>query len=123
MPKTSAWRTRKSRPLLWLSGLLLVLLLTACPPTGNGSQNKSASVEFSPAQLTPQIIADFAAAMNGPGPMLAYCRSGTRSTTLWALAQAQSGAMSVDQILAAARAAGYDLDQHRSLLAGLADQS
>ncbi len=42
-----------------------------------------------------------------PGPVLAYCRTGTRSTTLWALAQA--GKMSTSDILAAAKAAGYDM--------------
>ena len=80
------------------------------------------AVPFSHAQLTPQVIADFAAAMGAPGPVLAYCRSGARSTTLWALAQARAGLISVDQILSAARAAGYDLDQHRPLLESLAGQ-
>ncbi|WIV49674.1 TIGR01244 family sulfur transferase [Marivivens sp. LCG002] len=42
-----------------------------------------------------------------PGPVLAYCRTGTRSTTLWALSQA--GKMSTSDILAAAKAAGYDM--------------
>src|SRR5690606_10924137 len=28
---------------------------------------------------------------SAPGPVLAYCRSGTRSTLLWALAQARAG--------------------------------
>ncbi|MCL6249820.1 TIGR01244 family sulfur transferase [Altererythrobacter sp. KTW20L] len=43
-----------------------------------------------------------------PGPVLAYCRSGTRSTLLWALARASRGA-SVEDLAAAAAAAGYDL--------------
>lgn len=42
-----------------------------------------------------------------PQPVLAYCRSGTRSATLWAIAQAES--MSADDILSQGRAAGYDL--------------
>ncbi len=41
------------------------------------------------------------------GPILAYCRSGTRSATLWALAQAEH--LSPDSILNAAGEAGYDL--------------
>lgn len=41
-------------------------------------------------------------------PVLAFCRSGTRSTTLWALASARAG-QPVDEILARALAAGYDL--------------
>jgi len=42
-----------------------------------------------------------------PKPTLAYCRSGTRSTTLWALSQAKS--MHAVDILARAQAAGYDM--------------
>jgi uncharacterized protein (TIGR01244 family) len=41
------------------------------------------------------------------GPVLAYCRTGTRCTNAWALTQA--GDMSPDQIIAAAAAAGYDV--------------
>lgn len=40
-------------------------------------------------------------------PVLAYCRSGTRSITAWALSQAGKGRR--DEILQAASAAGYDL--------------
>ena len=42
-----------------------------------------------------------------PGPVLAYCRSGTRSATIWALSQ--SGLKSRDEILTAGAHAGYDL--------------
>lgn len=42
-----------------------------------------------------------------PGPILAFCRSGTRSTTLWALSQA--GSRDADTIIAAANRAGYDI--------------
>jgi uncharacterized protein (TIGR01244 family) len=41
------------------------------------------------------------------GPVLAYCRSGTRSTTLWALSQA--GRRPPQEIVAAAAGAGYDI--------------
>lgn len=41
------------------------------------------------------------------GPALAFCRSGTRSTTLWALAEAHH--LDPDALLATARDAGYDL--------------
>ena len=51
---------------------------------------------------------DFDAAVSTlPGPVLAYCRSGMRSTTLWSLSQA--GHRSVADILAASKAAGYDM--------------
>ncbi|KWA77602.1 NAD(FAD)-dependent dehydrogenase [Burkholderia ubonensis] len=42
-----------------------------------------------------------------PAPVLAYCRTGTRSATLWALSQA--GLRPLDDIVATAAAAGYDL--------------
>ncbi len=42
-----------------------------------------------------------------PGPVLAYCRSGTRSATLWSLAQ--SDTLTVPDILAATQRAGYDM--------------
>jgi uncharacterized protein (TIGR01244 family) len=41
------------------------------------------------------------------GPVLCYCRSGTRSTTLWALSQA--GRLPAEEIIAAAGQAGYDV--------------
>ena len=42
-----------------------------------------------------------------PGPVLAYCRTGTRSATLWSLAVAKD--KPVSDILAATKAAGYDM--------------
>lgn len=42
------------------------------------------------------------------GPVLAYCRSGTRSTLLWALAAARQGGEPA-RIAACAREAGYDV--------------
>jgi uncharacterized protein (TIGR01244 family) len=41
------------------------------------------------------------------GPVFCYCRSGTRSTTLWALSQA--GKMDATEIIAEAADAGYDM--------------
>ncbi|MGK7866235.1 TIGR01244 family sulfur transferase [Falsiroseomonas sp. E2-1-a20] len=43
-----------------------------------------------------------------PKPVLAYCRTGTRSATLWSLSQAAQGRPLPD-ILGATRAAGYDM--------------
>ena len=42
-----------------------------------------------------------------PGPVLAYCRTGTRSATLWSLAMA--GEKPLPEILQAAKGAGYDM--------------
>jgi uncharacterized protein (TIGR01244 family) len=44
-----------------------------------------------------------------PGPVLAFCRSGTRSIVTWSLAQAQAGARSRQELVGLGRAAGYDL--------------
>ena len=56
----------------------------------------------------PQVAAMAAALAGAERPVLAYCRSGTRSTLLWALAEAQRGA-SPEALSVAAAAAGYDL--------------
>ena len=55
------------------------------------------------------------------GPILAYCRSGTRSTHLWALTQARGGA-EVGGIVDAAAKAGYDLTGLRPMLDALAGE-
>jgi len=47
-------------------------------------------------------------------PVLIFCRSGTRSITLWALNEARI--QDVDDILAATSAAGYDLSAMRATL-------
>ena len=41
-------------------------------------------------------------------PVFAYCRSGMRATSLWALSAAEQG-QSPDEILRTAKAAGFDL--------------
>lgn len=56
------------------------------------------------------------------GPMLAFCRSGTRSAALWAAAEATRGA-DPEAILATTRAAGYDLGGLRPLLSALSPAS
>jgi len=43
------------------------------------------------------------------GPVLAFCRSGTRSIVTWALSQAVSGARSRGELVELGRQAGYDL--------------
>ena len=43
------------------------------------------------------------------GPILAFCRSGTRSIVTWSIGEAQSGALSRGEIVQLGRAAGYDL--------------
>jgi uncharacterized protein (TIGR01244 family) len=56
----------------------------------------------------PQVAAMAVALENAGGPVLAYCRSGTRSTLLWALARTQLGDDKASLQAKAARG-GYDL--------------
>lgn len=56
------------------------------------------------------------------GPVLAYCRSGTRSTLLWALARAKAGA-NPEEIAQGAAAAGYDVSPVRSAMEAYAAQA
>lgn len=56
-----------------------------------------------------------AAATEQPGRLLAFCRTGTRSTLLWALARAQAGD-DPEELVAKAGAAGYDLSPIAKLL-------
>ena len=69
----------------------------------------------------PQINAMAQALAATDKPVLAYCRSGTRSTLLWALAEAIRGA-SPHALAAAAAQAGYDLGPVRAMLDMLAAQ-
>jgi uncharacterized protein (TIGR01244 family) len=55
----------------------------------------------------------------GEGTLLAYCRSGTRSTLLWALARARAGD-DPEALAATAAAAGYDLSPVRQIMDALA---
>lgn len=73
---------------------------------------------FSEAQV--EAMAEALAA--SPGPVLAYCRSGTRSTLLWALAEASRGG-DPDSLADRAAQAGYDLTSIRPLVDMLAARS
>jgi uncharacterized protein (TIGR01244 family) len=69
----------------------------------------------------PQLEAMTAALATADGPVLAYCRSGTRSCNLWALAAARSG-RDPTLLVAQAAGAGYDLGGIRPMLDSLAGQ-
>lgn len=62
-----------------------------------------------------QVKAMAEALTASPGPVLAYCRSGTRSTLLWALAEASRGG-DPESIAAHAAQAGYDIAPIRPLV-------
>jgi uncharacterized protein (TIGR01244 family) len=67
----------------------------------------------------PQIDAMTAALTAADGPVLAYCRSGTRSCNLWALAAAKAG-RNPELLVRQAAEAGYDLSGMRPTLDALA---
>ena len=62
-----------------------------------------------------QVAAMAEALEAAEGPVLAFCRSGTRSTFLWALARAEVGDDG-EELMRKAAAAGYDLSPIRALL-------
>ena len=66
-----------------------------------------------------QVNAMAEALAGADGPVLAFCRSGTRSTLLWALARAKAGERP-DALAEQAAAAGYDLSPIRHSLDALA---
>ena len=70
----------------------------------------------------PQIEAMAEVLAGADGPVLAFCRSGTRSCNLWALAQARNGA-DADALIAKGAGAGYNLDGLRPLLDQLKAQA
>ena len=70
----------------------------------------------------PQVEAMAQALDSADGLVLAYCRSGTRSTNLWALARASQGD-SPGVLTALAADAGYDLTPIRPLLDMLKGQA
>jgi uncharacterized protein (TIGR01244 family) len=62
-----------------------------------------------------QVEAMGAALEAAEGKVLAFCRSGTRSTFLWALARARMGE-EAETLIGKAAAAGYDLSPIRGYL-------
>lgn len=60
-------------------------------------------------QITDEDVVHFAEAIsNVRGPVVAFCRTGTRCATLWALSEAHH--LDPDAVLRATTQAGYDLD-------------
>lgn len=76
-------------------------------------------IPVTPGQFSIEEIQQFSHALaNEPGPVLAFCKSGMRSSALWALSQA--GKADPDSILAATANAGFDLRGLRPTIEHLA---
>ena len=69
-----------------------------------------------------QVEAMAQALTDAEGPVLAYCRSGTRSCNLWALASASAGG-EPDALTGKAAGAGYDISGIRPLLDALSGRA
>lgn len=81
-------------------------------------EDQGLRAEFQPVNgsaISDEDVDQFAANIESlPQPVLAYCRTGTRCTVLWALSEA--GKRPTDEILAIASAAGYALEPLRPRL-------
>lgn len=74
------------------------------------------AIPVSPGGLSGAQVEAMAAALDAaPGPVLAYCRSGTRSCNLWALAAASQGGDPAE-LTGKAAGAGYDIAGIRPML-------
>ena len=63
---------------------------------------------------TPEQADAMVSAVGDGGKTLAFCRSGTRSITAWALGQARAGTMSAAELVRLGDGAGYDLSWLRN---------
>lgn len=67
--------------------------------------------------LPDTLVSDFKSTLeSSEGPVLAHCRSGMRSSFLWALGQIPTGSITVDQAIDAAQAVGIPLGNARQAL-------
>jgi uncharacterized protein (TIGR01244 family) len=67
--------------------------------------------------LTTAIVDQFSTALtDNPGPILAHCKSGTRSCVLWTMATARQNTMSLEALMQCAAQGGYDLARMRPLI-------
>jgi uncharacterized protein (TIGR01244 family) len=56
-----------------------------------------------------QVEAERAVLDEHPGPVLAFCRSGTRSIVTWSLGEAEAGNRTGEELIKLGADAGYDL--------------
>lgn len=76
-----------------------------------------------PGEYSEDDIAAFGEALETlPAPILAFCKTGKRAVHLWARARSQGESCDIPALLAAARAAGHDLEEHRPHLEAAAGQ-
>jgi sulfide:quinone oxidoreductase len=68
-------------------------------------------------ELTAATVEQFGTALqSNPGPILAHCRTGTRSFILWTMVTAKSNTMTLEELMQCAADGGYDLSKMRPLI-------
>lgn len=89
---------------------------------------RAAGMDYCAIPITPggfsrdEVDAMSKALAEASGPVLAYCRSGTRSTLLWSLARASAGDDPA-AIAEAAGQAGYDISPVRAIVDSLSGEA
>ncbi len=77
------------------------------------------SIPFDGSSLTPEVIDAIEQTLSTlDGPVLAYCRSGTRCSIAWSAVELRKG-QDLDTVQATTLAAGYDLTGQRELIKAL----
>ena len=67
--------------------------------------------------LTPATVEQFSATLSDhPGPVLAHCKSGTRSCLLWTMTTAKQDPASLGELMQRTAQSGYDLTRMRPLI-------
>jgi len=80
-------------------------------------------IPVAPGEYAAADIEAFGEALDSlPSPILAFCKTGKRAVHLWARARSQGASCDIPALLAAARAAGHDLEEHRPQLEAIAGQ-
>ncbi len=81
-------------------------------------------IPVTPGDYSAADIAAFGEALETlPTPILAFCKTGKRAVHLWAHARSQGESCDIPALLAAARAAGHDLEERRPLLEAAAGRA
>ncbi|AMC99814.1 MULTISPECIES: TIGR01244 family sulfur transferase [Halomonas] len=81
-------------------------------------------IPVTPGEYSDADIEAFGQALDAlPTPILAFCRTGKRAVHLWAHARSKDATCDIPALMAAAHAAGHDLEERRGLLEAGAGQN
>lgn len=75
-------------------------------------------IPFRSPEITEPIVRQFQQTLaDSKGPVLAHCRSGTRTLTLWAIGEVLDGRMTLDEVARMGARLGFDLAGVRAWIA------